>query len=185
MLGGTTIGRLIFYDRVWACSGMATNGAGSTDRTITTPGNVDRPSGGVGLEPWIEIYGAPGATARTWTLTFVDSADANKTAVYAHPANAETVGQMCPMIMADGVTGVKSPTKVNFSDTSGTAGDVGVTLLRRIAEIAIPIVNVGDIASMLKIGLPSMATNTCLAAMVMCSATNTGIITGINHYCEG
>lgn len=182
-LGGATVGRVIFYDRVWHCTGFVTNII--TTQSITTPGNVDRPSGGAGLEPWVEIYTAPGSTGSTWTLNFTDPLDAANTATYAHPANAETAGQLCPMVMAAGCTGVKSPTSFICSISSGTAGSVGITLLKRIAEIAIPIANVGDIASMLKIGLPELATNTCLAAMVMCSATNTGLITGINHYCEG
>lgn len=182
-LAGSTIGRVIFYDRVWHCSGFVTNSTGT--QTITTPGNVDRPSGGAGLEPWIEVYTAPGATGATWTLNFTDPADAANTATYTHPANAESIGQTMPMVMAAGCTGVKSPTSFVCSISSGTAGDVGITLLKRIGEIAIPIANVGDIASMFKLGLPTLAVNTCLAAMVMCSATNTGIITGINHYCEG
>lgn len=182
-LGGPTIGRVIFYDRVWHCSGFSTNTTGT--QSITTPGNVDRPSGGVGLEPWVEFYGAAGTTGATWTLNFTDSDEAANTATYDHPTNAETVGQICPMVMAAGCRGIKSPTSFVCSAASGTAGDVGITLLRRIAEIPIALANVGDLASALRLGLPELAANTCLAAMVLCSTTSTGIIAGIAHYCEG
>jgi hypothetical protein len=62
--------------------------------------------------------------------------------------------------------------------SSGTAGNVGLTLLRRIAEIPITLANVGQTLDFAALGMPRLYDNSCLALAVMCSTTNTGTITG-------
>jgi hypothetical protein len=174
---GATLGRMILYDRVWHCSGLTTNGGNPTTLTVTTPGNINRPADWLGLEIWLEVYTAPGATASVWTVTYVDAADSTRTATYAHPANAESVGQMMPMTMTVN-TGVKSITSFTQTIASAAAGDIGITVLRRIAEFPNTIVNTGDSLDAYFLGLPPILTDACLCLMVMCSATNTGVMTG-------
>lgn len=176
--GGATAGRMILYDRVWHCSGLTTANANPTTLNITTPGNIDRPSNWLGLEIWLEVYGAPGATGSAWTVTYVDGAGANKTALYTHPANAETVGQMMPTLMADYATGVKSITSFTHTVSSGTAGSIGITVMKRIAEFPNTLVNTGDTLDYAFLGMSQIPASACLALMTVCSTTNTGIITG-------
>lgn len=179
MMAGATIGKLILYDRLWQCSGLTTNGTNPTTLTVTTPGSLTRPDAlGAGVEIWGEVYSAPGATGSTWTVAYVDQADAAKSATYTHPANAESAGQIFPFLLDGTTTGVKSVTSFTHTVASGTAGDIGITLLRRIAEIPLQIANVGDIFDAFFLGMPRIYDDACLATMVMCSATNTGIIQG-------
>jgi hypothetical protein len=179
MIAGSVIGKLILYDRLWHCSGLTTNNANPTTLTITTPGSLTRPDAlGADVEIWGEVWGAPGATGSAWSVTYVDQADADKTATYTHPANAESVGQMFPFLLDATTTGVKQAKSFTHTVATGTAGSIGITLLRRIAEIPIQIANVGDIFDAFFLGMPRIYDDACLAAMVMCSTTSTGIIQG-------
>jgi hypothetical protein len=181
---GATAGRMILYDRVWCCSGFTTNGANPTTLTTVGEANITRPANWLGLEIWLEVYGAPGATGSTWTVAYVDAADANQTAVYTHPANAESVGQMMPCVMTVN-TGVKSIASFTHTVASGTAGDIGVTVLRRIAEFPNTLINAGDSLDAFFLGMPEILTDASLNLMVLCSATNTGIAQGTIILGEG
>lgn len=74
----------------------------TTDQTIVTPGALPTgrdPANGADVEPWLEVYTAPGATAATWKLTGFDAnGNTGHNWTYAHPANAESVGQMMPLL---------------------------------------------------------------------------------------
>ena len=181
---GGTIGTLIIYDRLWACSGFGT--VVLTEQTITTPGTLTPardPNNGADVEPWLEVYTAPGATGATWTFKGTDAdGNANRTWTYTHPANAESVGQMMPLYPGGASPasklGCRVPTSFQASASSGTAGDIGVTLLRRLAEIPLTAANVGIVLDAFALGLPDVYDDACLAMMVQCSTTNTGQING-------
>ena len=181
-----TAGKLIVYDRLWACSGLATNT--TSTQTVTTPGSLtagrlrDGSADYSDLEIWLEVYTAPGATGATWTVTYVDGAGGgSKTATYTHPANAESVGQMMPVIPVTAgspAAGVQSITSFACSVSSGTAGDIGITIVRRLAALEAPLVNVGNFKGALDLSLARVCDDACLAMMVQCSTTNTGIWSG-------
>lgn len=181
---GATVGTLIVYDRLWACSGFLTNDA--TERSVTTPGTLTAardPNNGLDVEPWLEVYTAPGATGATWTLKGTDAAgNTTRTWTYTHPANAESVGQMAPFFPGGASPaaqlGCRVVTSFQCSGTSGTAGDIGVTLLRRLAEIPLTLANVGTVLDAISLGLPFVPDDACLAFMVQCSTTNTGAMNG-------
>jgi hypothetical protein len=177
--GGSVAGSLILYDRLWACSGLSANV--NTLQSIVTPGDAGagRIASFAQVELWGEVYGAPGATAGTWTVGYTNQADtAGRSATYAHPANAETVGQMFPFVLATGDRGVKSVQSLQLSAASGSPGDIGLTLLRRVAELPLTVPNVAYIQDALETALPEIVDDACLALMVMCSTTTTGYITG-------
>ncbi len=177
---GTTAGTLIIYDRLWACSGFTTNAV--TTLSVTTPGNLTAgrdPENGFEVEPWLEVYTAPGATGATWTLTGVDSTGTSgRTWTYTHPANAETAGQMMPMIPGTAVGGCRQVTSLGFSVASGTAGDVGITLMRRLGSVPMSQINVETVKDFAGTGLPRVYDDMCIAMMVQCTTTNTGVILG-------
>lgn len=181
-MSGATLGTVILYDRLWACSSFLTNT--TSTQTVTTPGSLPSgrdPNTGLDVEPWIEVYTAPGATGATWTMTGTD-ADGNtgRTWTYAHPANAETAGQMAPMqIGTASKLGCRAVASLACSISSGTAGDVGVTLLRRLAEIPINVINVGQVLDAYALGLPDVYDDAAIAMMVQCTATNTGQLLGL------
>jgi hypothetical protein len=186
---GGTVGTLILYDRLWHCSGFVTNSVAL--QSITTPGTItardaNGATAGVGVELWGEVYTAPGATGATWTVTYTNSGGTgSRSATYTHPANAESVGQMFPFTLQAGDVGVGAVADLTCSISSGTAGDIGLTLLRRIAEIPISLINAGALVDGLGLGLPRIYDNSCLALMVHCSTTNTGLISGSYGYAQG
>jgi len=173
-----TAGALIIYDRLWACSGFDTTL--TTAQTVTTPGTVDRPdTTGEGVEIWGEVYTAPGATTATWTASYTNTAGtAGRSATYTHPANAESIGQLFRFTLQAGDTGVQSVQSLTCSVSSGTAGNIGITLVRRIAMLPGPIVNVAQLADFFTLGGGEIPDNACLALAVQCSTTNTGNVLG-------
>lgn len=178
---GTLGGTLIIYDRLWTCSGFGT--VVTTAQTITTPGTIPARDAngaalGAGVELWGEVYTAPGATTATWTVGYTNEAGtAGRSATYTHPANAETVGQMFPFILQASDLGVRAPASFTASVSSGTAGDIGLTLLRRIAKIPL-VANVATILDWASLGLPRIIDDSCLAMQLLCTTTTSGIILG-------
>ena len=179
---GSTAGKLIIYDRLWACSGFLTND--TTLRSVTTPdivptGRIPNGTDYSDVELWLEVYTAPGATGATWTIVAVDGGGTNRTLTYTHPANAESVGQMMMVTpLAAQAAGFRNPVSFQCSVSSGTAGDIGITLLRRIASIDMTVINTGQFRGALDLGLPRARDGACLAMMVQCTTTNTGLILG-------
>lgn len=177
-LGSSVVGTLILYDRLWACSGFSTTT--TTAQNVTTPGSLTRPDpNGVGAELFFEVYAAPGATTATWTISYTNSAGTSgRTATYTHPANAESIGQMMPVLLQAGDTGVQSVQSLTCSVSSGTGGDVGITILRRIAEIPMPVANVVQPLDFAALGMPEIPDDACIGMMVLCSTTTTGNVLG-------
>lgn len=173
----TAAGTVILYDRLWHCSGFGT--VVTTAQNVTTPGSLTRPdANGADVEIWGEVYTAPGATGATWTVSYTNQdGTAGRTATYTHPANAESVGQMFPFVLAAGDTGVRSVQSFTASVSSGTAGNIGITLLRRIAEIPVPLANTAPLTlDAFALGLPQIYNDACLCFMVQCSGTASGAL---------
>lgn len=177
-------GELIVCDRLWACSGFATNS--TSTQTVTTPGNLPSgrdPNAGADVEPWIEVYTAPGATGATWTMTGTDSAgNTGRTWAYTHPANAESVGQMLQLLPGGAspasTVGCRQVTSFACSVSSGTAGDVGVTLLRELGSVVCELANVKRVQDYAQLGLPRVYDDACLMMRIYASAGTTGLMMG-------
>lgn len=171
-------GSLIIADRLWACSGFDTTVL--TAQTITTPGVIPSRDAngaalGAGVELWGEVYTAPGATGATWTVSYTNQAGtAGQSATYAHPANAETAGQLFPFTLASGDTGVRAVASFTADISSGAAGDVGLTLIRPLFEIPIRYINVRIVTDAVQLCLPRIYDNSCLMFIVRPSSTATG-----------
>lgn len=174
----STLASVILYDRVWACSGFGT--VVTTAQNVTTPGSLTRPDvNGTGCEIWGEVYTAPGATGATWTVTYTNQAGTgSRTSTYTHPANAESVGQMFNFPLQSGDTGVQSIQSFQCSVSSGTAGDIGLTIVYPIVEIGIATLNVMAGLDFAALGMPEIKNDACLALMVACTTTNTGVVAG-------
>lgn len=183
-VAASTAGTLILYDRLWHSSGLVGNVI--TSQTVNSLALTRPDALGTDVELWGEIYTAIGATAATLTATYTDQdGNAGNSATYPHPANAESVGQMFPFLLAAGDTGVRSVQSVQWSVSTGTAGNFGLVLLRRVAEIPLVMVNVAQMQNAIAVGMPCIYAEACLALMVHCSATNTGQIQGALAIIEG
>jgi hypothetical protein len=183
-LNSSVPGTLILADRLWACSGLGT--VVTTAQTVVTPGTVTRDANGAalgaGCEPWLEFYTAPGATAATWTVDGTDAGGtAGRTWVYGHAASAEVAGQMSPLFPAGATPGqlhMRSPNSLTCSLSSGTAGDVGITIIRRLAQMPLAVANMATVLDAIALAMPKIQDNSCLMLMVQCSSTTTGLVLG-------
>lgn len=179
-----TAGSLMICDRLWACSGFATNTANL--QSITTPGVLPSgrdPFNGSDVIPMLEVYTAPGATGATCTVTGTDAlGNTNRTWTYTHPANAETVGQMVQLLPGGAspaaVLGMRVPVSLQWSGTTGGAGDVGITLIRFLANVTTNANQSMRDKGPFDLGLRRVYDDSCLMMRMLCSATNTGLING-------
>lgn len=85
---------------------------------------------------------------------------------------------MVPLTLAVGDTGVRKATAYSWSISTGTAGDFGLVIVRRLAEIPFTLINAGQALDFAALGMPRVYDNACLALAVLCSTTNTGQLQG-------
>lgn len=181
---GGTVGTVILYDRLWHNSGLS--GTSVAAQAFTQPALTRPDALGEDVELWGEVYTAMGATGSVFTATYVDQdGNAGNSAVYTMPANALSVGQMFPFALAAGDTGVRSVSQVILSISTGTAGDFGLVLLRRIAEVPIVVAGSGVQRDIFRLGMPRVYDSAALALMVFCSTTNSGVIMGSAGLVQG
>lgn len=171
-----TLGKLIVYDRLVHTSNLS--GTVATAQTVNSA-TLTRNTDGVGVELWAEVYSATGATAANLTVSYTNSAgmEGRVSPVVGFQVSPVS-GQMIPIPLASGDGGVRSVQSVTLSASTGTAGNFGITLLSRLAEVPVTVANTGvqfDWAALNMVRVPDDA---CLAFMVHCSATNTGAILG-------
>jgi hypothetical protein len=172
-----TAGSLILYDRLVTVSGLS--GSQTTVDTAVNNTPLTRYTDGVGVELWAEFYGAIGATTATLNVKYTDQdGNTNQAGTYVHPANAESVGQMVPIVLASGDSGVRAVTNYHWSTNTGSAGNFGFTLLKRLLTINFPVTNIGCNLSALDHGITKREAAACIAMMVQCTTTNTGIFSG-------
>jgi hypothetical protein len=171
---GPTVGTLILYDRLWHNSALVGNV--TTLQSFTQPA-LTRETSGQGVELWGEVYTAMGATGSVFTATYTNQAGTgSRSASYTMPANALSVGQMFPFTLQAGDAGVQSVQSVQLSISTGTAGNFGLTLLKRHAELPLTAANVGAVLDFFGLGGGLLPDDACLALAVLCSTTSTGII---------
>lgn len=172
-------GKLVIYDRLWACSGFDMNSVAL--QSIVAPGLVTRPDAlGDRVELWGEFYAAPGAAGTpTVTVNYTDQDGNPGAATYTRPAaNAESVGQMVPFVLAAGDTGVRGVIDLQLSGGTGAVGDFGLTLLRRVVSLPLSQANVPQLLDSIALALAKLDNDACLALKVLCSAGTTGDLAG-------
>lgn len=166
------------YDRLVHTSGLS--GTSTVSQTVNSAA-ITRPDAlGAGTELWLEFYSAIGATGATLTVTYTNQdGTASRTGTYVHPANAESVGQMVPVTLQSGDTGVRSVQSVIWSVSTGTLGDFGIVILRHLAFY--PIISAdssGEGYDFARLGMPRIYDDACIAIAVFASGTSTGAMTG-------
>jgi hypothetical protein len=156
-------GKLIIADRLWSCGGM---GFAASTYTVTTPGTLPAriTDNGVGVEAWVEQFVAAGAASGTLTLNYKNVADAAKAGVIAAVVSAPVAGQMQPIPLQVGDTGVRSVVSAVNSAT-WTSGSFGITLLKRIVEIPMPIIGVNSVLDYAACALATVPDDACLMAI--------------------
>ena len=178
----STIGTLILYDRLWHSSALS--GTSAVAQTFTMPA-LTRYTDGKTVELWAEWYTATGSTAVTATALYTNTADVSGRTATASFIASPVAGQMIAFTLQSGDLGIKSVQQITLSATTGTAGNFGLTLVRRVAEFSNSLANVSGSMDAFAIGMPNISNDACLSFMVQCSATNTGVIMGSVDLVEG
>lgn len=177
-LQSSVIGTFIVYDRLWHNSAL--NGTLATAQTFTQPA-LTRHTDGIGVEIWLEWYTATGSTAVTATISYTNSDNVAGRSATCAIAASPVAGQMMLASLQTGDKGVKSVQSVTLSATTGTAGNFGVTLVKRKAHCALNSANIASVQDFAMLGLPEVQDNACLAFSVHCTTTNTGQMAGLTN----
>lgn len=156
----TIAGTLFLYDRLWACTGM---GFGAATYTVTTSGSLPAriTDNGLGCELWVEQPATDGAATGTLTANYYAPGGGTEAGIIPVVVSAPTIGQMQPVPLATGATGVKSLTSVVTSAT-WTSGSFGMVICKQIAAIPVPLAGVGQALDWASLGLPQIAASACL-----------------------
>jgi hypothetical protein len=170
-------GTIILYDRLWSCSGM---GFAAGTYAITTPGSLPAriTDNGVDVEAWVEQFVAAGAASGTLTFNYTNAnTGAAKAGVIAAVVSAPVTGQLQPIPVVAGDTGVRAPVSVVTSAT-WTSGSFGLTLMKPLARISIDVAGSGKTMDWAGTGLAKIPADACLMAVYMAANTTAATIIG-------
>lgn len=158
---------LVLYDRLCHVSGLS--GATGAAQNVNSAALTRPDALGEDVEFWLEWYGATGSGAVNVSGSYTnEGGTAGRTTPSIAFPTTPVAGQMLRLPLQDGDLGVRSVQTVTLSGTTGTAGNFGVTLLRTVSMLTLE-----DLAQG-KVELPA---NACLAAYVLPTGTDTGIVT--------
>ena len=123
----------MLIDRLSHQGGLSGIVAGAQTTNLPTAA-LTRYTDGVGVCIGLESYSAMGGTATTITASYTNQSGVSGQTTKAVASNSTGAAfQILPL--ADGDTGVRSVESVTFAATTGTAGNIGVTLFKPIAFI--------------------------------------------------
>jgi hypothetical protein len=156
----TIAGTLFIYDRLWSCSGM---GYAAGTYAVTTPGELPAriTDYGVGCQIWVEQFVAAGAASGTLTVNYKNPADGAEAGVIPAVVSAPVIGQMQPVPLLAGATGVRSIVSAVNSAT-WTSGSWGLSIVKPVAQIEIPLAGIGKTLDWAALGLPALVDDMCL-----------------------
>lgn len=186
----TTAGKLVLIDRLWHNDTIVeATTTGVTINSATLPardrnGSTD----GTGVNVAIEVSAATtnaGAVTNT-TLTYTNSTNTGgtKTAtITSFPATAQA-GTFVPFQLAAGDVGVRSLGTLTLGTSYG-GGTIHLVMYRVIAELALPLANVGAQIDAFTGGFPRLYDNSVLQLLWMPSATTATNITGSIVFAQG
>jgi len=158
--GGTTC--IILYDRLVHTSGLVGNI--NTLQTINSA-SVNRPdSTGIGAELFIEMYAASGSGATNVTISYTNQAGTTgQVATNGSQTIASLpIGQIVPMQLASGDTGIRSVQSITLSTALASAGNFGITIARKIAVLPSSVQNTASSVDPFGLGLATIPNNACL-----------------------
>jgi hypothetical protein len=173
VMAGNPGASLTLYDRLVHSSGL--DGTSTSSQTVNTPTFPNRGgTTGEGVEAFVECYSDLGATSRTLTVTYTDNdGNTGQTTTVTIPSTLRA-GRILPIIPAAGDKGFRSIESVQLNLSTGTAGNFGVTLARRIAFMPVGRPGVGVAFDGISLGLPRIYAGACLWFVAHTTATTMG-----------
>ena len=195
LLCGTANTNLEIHDRLAHMGGL--NGTLLTAQTVGIDLSTINAGGAVPAERlgdanysdvmwFLEWYTATGATASNATVnvTYHDGSTGNLAviAIGGTAIAASQCRQLVPAVNGRFIRGVNS---VTLSASTGTAGSFGVTATRQRASMSVPIANKVEIFDWAQLGFPEIPNDSCLAGMLLSTATSSGTIKGQGKIIHG
>lgn len=179
---GNVGGRIVLYDRLLAISGLS--GTVTTAQNINggSPATLSRhyqdPNGLAddGTELLVEIYTTIGVTGTTITADYTNSSGGSATTqAAAIGATGFREAQRCIRLpLAAGDTGVRDVTSVTLAASTGTAGNFGLVVARRLLEIEIGAGGVPELWSGVDGSFIEILSGACLAWTYQTGVANAG-----------
>lgn len=171
---------LILADRLVEFGGLSTTV--TTAQTVSALALPSRATGATDVELWIEVYTAGGATASgTVTASYTNQAGTSgrtATLVGGVAASGWVASRTYQMALQAGDTGVQSVQSLTIGTSSGTAGNVGLTLRRTLLTGAIPATGVGFVQGWAETDLQVCPDNACLELLSLHGGSTSGTILG-------
>lgn len=195
LLCGTANTNLEIHDRLAHMGGL--NGTLLTAQTVGIDLSTINAGGEVPAERlgdancsdvmwFLEWYTATGATAANATVnvTYHDGSTGNLAviAIGGTAIAASQCRQLSPAVNGKFIRGVNS---VTLSASTGTAGSFGVTATRQRASMSVPIANRLEVFDWAQLGFPQIPNDSCLAGMLLSTATSSGTIRGQGKIIHG
>jgi hypothetical protein len=184
-MAAAQIGAVYVYDLLWACSGF--NSTTLTAQTVSGfAGMPSRNSTGAGAELWAWGFGATGATAQTISVSYTNqSGTSGHTSVSTTAIASWPVARMLNLPLQAGDTGLQSIASLTFSASSGTAGNIGLAIMQRVAALPCLVANVPIVQDFAALGLPAITDEATLLFVNNSSTTSSGIVTGTISLAQG
>ncbi|QQP93554.1 hypothetical protein IGS68_33580 (plasmid) [Skermanella sp. TT6] len=175
----TNMGAIMIYDRIWARGGFVNNStAAQAVTSFPALPSTRAPSGGEGLEIWIEGQTTSGSTATNATISYVNSAGVDgRTTPSTALITSFGVGRMQRIPFQEGDTGVSAINSVTLS-AANTAGAFAITLLKRKCMIPLTQTYTGNPVDFAGLGLPAIDQDACLQFVLLPTTTTSGLTQG-------
>ncbi len=172
--GGGTAGMSMIYDRLVHTSGLVGNL--NTAQTINSAA-LTRYTTGVGVMCALEVYTAIGSTPTTATISYTNQAGVagQISGTITIPATLVAQSMVFPFPLAAGDTGIQSVQSLTLAASTGTAGNIGITLYYPLAMIAWNANGYNERDLILQTAnLPEVKANACLALASYATASTLG-----------
>lgn len=169
---GLVAGTLLLYDRLLHISGLS----GTTTTAQTVGGTLTRHTGGAGNFAFIEVYTIIGTTGTTVTMEYTNQAGTTSrvsTATGIGATGFREVTRAIMMPLQAGDTGIQAVANIDLLATTGTAGNIGLTVGHPIAYCGIGAAGAPgwrDFVTGLP-GIPVIESGACLALLWSPSTT--------------
>lgn len=127
----------MLYDRLLHTGGLS--GIVTTAQTVNSVALPARAGGGDGVEVWVEIHTATGATLVTVTVSYTNEAGvAGRTGTSSIGAGSQAAGLLfSPLALQAGDKGVRSIQSATLSASTLTAGNWGFTFRKRLCDLTL------------------------------------------------
>lgn len=170
-------GFFFLVDRIWHNNNLSA--LSTAVQAVNSPALPARVAGGAGVQPWITTWAAPTTPAATGvTMQYVNQDGVAKSA-YTPPLWSPILGRIGRLTLADGDSGVRSVTSIQFDTASNAAGNVGVVLVKRIADAGIYLAtNASIVRDVAQVGMPLIDPTSCLSLIQWCYTSATGDLFG-------